>query len=79
MKKFLSFIKKEFLHIFRDVRTLIIIFGIPIAEILIFGFAINTDIKDARIAILDLSKDATTQQITNKLLSSGYFMRNNFV
>ncbi len=74
MKKFLSFIKKEFLHIFRDVRTLIIIFGIPIAEILIFGFAINTDIKDARIAILDLSKDATTQQITNKLLSSGYFM-----
>ncbi|MGE4290313.1 MAG: ABC transporter permease [Salinivirgaceae bacterium] len=74
MKRFLSFVKKEFLHIFRDVRTLIIIFGIPVAEILIFGFAINTDLKDARIAILDLSKDATTQRLTNKLLSSGYYI-----
>ncbi|HAM99007.1 MAG TPA: multidrug ABC transporter permease [Marinilabiliales bacterium] len=73
MKRFLSFVKKEFHHIFRDVRSLIIIFGIPVAEILIFGFAINTDLKDARIAILDKSKDVTTQQITNKLLSSGYF------
>ncbi len=74
MKRFLSFVKKEFHHIFRDVRSLIIIFGIPVAEILIFGFAINTDLKDARIAILDKSKDATTQRITNKLLSSGYFI-----
>ena len=56
MKRFLSFVKKEFHHIFRDVRTLVIIFGIPIAEILIFGFAINTDLKDAQIAILDKAK-----------------------
>lgn len=74
MKRFSSFVKKEFHHIFRDVRTLIIIFGIPIAEILIFGFAIRTDIKDARIAILDKSKDATTQKIINKLLSTDYFI-----
>jgi len=74
MKRFLSFIKKEFHHIFRDVRSLIIIFGIPIAEILIFGFAINTDLKDAKIAILDKSKDNVTQKITNKLLSSQYFV-----
>jgi ABC-2 type transport system permease protein len=74
MKRFISFIKKEFHHIFRDIRSLIIIFGIPVAEILIFGFAINTDLKDARIAILDKSKDPTTQRIINKLLSSGYFI-----
>lgn len=73
MKRFLSFVKKEFHHIFRDVRSLIIIFGIPVAEILIFGFAINTDLKDAHIAILDHAKDETSQRITNKLLSSGYF------
>ncbi|MDA3893228.1 MAG: ABC transporter permease [Salinivirgaceae bacterium] len=74
MKRFLSFIKKEFHHIFRDVRSLVIIFGIPVAEILIFGFAINTDLKDARIAILDKSKDATSQRLTNKILSSDYFI-----
>ncbi len=73
MNKFLNFVKKEFFHIFRDFRTLIIIFGIPIAEILIFGFAINTDLKDAQIAILDKSKDNTTQKITQRLLSSKYF------
>jgi len=74
MKRFLSFVRKEFYHIFRDSKTLIIIFGIPIAEILIFGFAINTDLKDAKIAILDKSKDNTTQKLTQKLLSSDYFI-----
>ena len=74
MKRFLSFVKKEFHHIFRDVRTLVIIFGIPIAEILIFGFAINTDLKDARIAILDKANDNTSQKLTQKILSSDYFI-----
>ncbi len=71
---FLAFVIKEFHHIFRDTKSLIIIFGIPIAEILIFGFAINTDLKDARIAILDQSKDATSQQLINKILASPYFI-----
>jgi len=74
MKRFLSFVKKEFHHIFRDVRTLVIIFGIPIAEILIFGFAINTDLKDAQIAILDKAKDNTSRKLTQKILSSDYFI-----
>jgi len=79
MKRFLSFVKKEFHHIFRDTRSLIIIFGIPVAEILIFGFAINTDLKDAHIAILDHSKDATTQRLTNKILSSDYFILDSYL
>ena len=79
MKRFLSFVKKEFHHIFRDVRSLIIIFGIPIAEILIFGFAINTDLKDAKIAILDKAQDATSQQVINKFLSSDYFILDRYL
>ena len=47
MKRFIGFVNKEFLHIFRDYRTLIILFGIPVAQILIFGFAVSTDIKNA--------------------------------
>jgi ABC-2 type transport system permease protein len=75
MKRFLGFVKKEFLHIFRDYRTLFIIFGIPAAQILIFGFAVSTDIKNAGVAFLDLSKDETTQKLTDKIISSGFFKR----
>lgn len=74
MKELSNFIKKEFKHILRDTRTLVILFGIPIIQILLFGYVISTDIKDAGIAVLDLSKDAVTQEITSKLVSSGYFV-----
>jgi len=74
MKQLLSFIKKEFYHISRDPRTMLILFGIPIAQLLIFGTVIKSEINDIHIAIYDQSKDKTTQQITNKILSSGYFI-----
>jgi len=74
MKQLRSFIKKEFFHIFRDARTMLILFGIPIAQLLIFGTVIKSEIKDVHVAIYDQSKDETTQQITNKILSSGYFI-----
>lgn len=74
MTNLTSFIKKEFFHIFRDPRTMLILFGIPIAQLLIFGTVIKSEINDIHIAIYDQSKDETTQQITNKLLSSGYFI-----
>jgi ABC-2 type transport system permease protein len=75
MKRFLGFVKKEFLHIFRDFRTLIILFGIPTAQILIFGFVVSTDIKDAPVAFLDFSKDEVTEKISDKMCSSGFFRR----
>lgn len=67
------FMKKEFLHIFRDPRTLLILFGMPVVQIILFGFAITNEIKNARIAILNPSKDYLSEQLVNKLLSSGYF------
>jgi ABC-2 type transport system permease protein len=75
MRRFFGFVKKEFLHIFRDYRTLIILFGIPVAQILIFGFAVSTDIKNAGVAFLDLSKDEVTEKLTNKIISSGFFRK----
>ena len=71
-----GFIIKEFYHIFRDVRTMVILFGMPVVQVLIFGFAITTEIKDAQIAILDQSKDHVTLELSNKLLSSEYFILN---
>jgi ABC-2 type transport system permease protein len=69
-----GFIIKEFFHIFRDVRTMIILFGMPVVQILLFGFALTNEIKNAHIAILDPSKDEMTREITNKIIASGYFM-----
>ena len=74
MKRFSGFIKKEIYHIFRDSRTLLILFGIPFAQILIFGYVITNDIKDVKIAVLDHSKDEVTTAIMDKILSSGYFI-----
>lgn len=73
MKRFLGFLRKEFRHIRRDKRTLLILLGMPVIQILLFGFAITNELHNADIAILDNSHDRSTQQITNKLLSSGYF------
>jgi len=74
MKRFWGFVVKEFFHIFRDFRTIIVLFGIPIAQILIFGYVISNEIRDVKIAILDQSKDIETTKITHKILSSGYFI-----
>lgn len=74
MNQLLGFVKKEFTHIFRDTRTMVILFGIPIIQLMLFGYVITTEIKDARIAILDYSNDNVTREIKNKILSSGYFI-----
>lgn len=74
-----GFIIKEFYHIFRDRRSLIILFGMPIAQILLFGFAITNEIKNVDIAILDRAHDNVTTEITQKLLSSGYFTLHDYL
>ena len=74
MKRFMGFIKKEFLHIFRDWRTMIVLFGMPIAQLVLFGYVITNEIKDAPVAILDPSHDTYSIDITKRLLSSEYFI-----
>ncbi len=69
-----AFIKKEFFHIFRDYRSMVILFGMPIVQVLLFGFAITNEINDAQIAILDHSKDVVTRELTQKIVSSNYFL-----
>jgi ABC-2 type transport system permease protein len=74
MKRFIGFVTKEFYHIFRDKRTLFILFGMPIAQIILFGFAITNEINNVNIAILDQSKDVATQKIIAKINASKYFV-----
>ncbi|MCX6269280.1 MAG: ABC transporter permease [Bacteroidetes bacterium] len=74
MKRFRGFVIKEFYHIFRDYRTLLILFGMPAVQLMLFGYVLTNEIKDAKIAIYDPSKDIVTRKISDKILSSGYFI-----
>lgn len=73
MKQLLTFIKKEFHHILRDTRSLLVLLGLPVVQLLIFGFAITSEVRNTNIAILDNSKDAATQNIITRVESSQYF------
>jgi ABC-2 type transport system permease protein len=73
MKQFFSFVKKEFYHIFRDKKTMFILLGMPIMQIIIFGFALTNEVKNSQIAILDYSKDAATSSLIQQLNASQYF------
>ena len=74
MKRFRGFVIKEFYHILRDYRTLLILFGMPAVQLLLFGYVLTNEIKDAKIAIYDPSQDVVTRKIREKILSSGYFI-----
>jgi ABC-2 type transport system permease protein len=69
-----GFIIKEFYHIFRDKRSLVILFGMPVVQILLFGFAITNEIRNVDIAILDKAHDKSSTLITQKMLSSDHFV-----
>lgn len=73
MKQFFAFVKKEFFHIWRDKKTMFILLGMPIVQIIIFGFALTNEVKNAKIAVLDNSKDAATVSLIQQLDASRYF------
>ncbi len=73
MKQFLSFVKKEFYHILRDKRTMIILLGMPIVQIIIFGFALTNEVKNSKIVILDNAKDNASASLIAQLDASNYF------
>lgn len=73
MNQFLILVKKEWLHIWRDRRTLFILIWMPIVQIILYGFALTNEVKNAQIAVFDQSKDATTSAIINEINASRYF------
>lgn len=73
MKQFISFVRKEFYHIFRDKRTMLILLVMPVIQIILFGFAITTEVNNTRVAVFDPSKDVTTERIKAKIQASQYF------
>ena len=72
-KRFMSFVGKEFNHILRDTRTLMVLLVMPVVMIVLFGFALSTEIKDVKVVVLDPSNDAATTRIINEIDASEYF------
>lgn len=73
LKRFMSFVGKEFNHILRDTRTLMVLLVMPVVMIVLFGFALSTEIKDVKVAVYDPSRDAATARIVNQIDASEYF------
>lgn len=73
MKQFLAFVHKEFLYIIRDSRTLLILIAMPVVQVLLFGFALRTDVDNVSLVILDHSRDDVTRRLTQSLENNPYF------
>src|SRR4051812_46185859 len=73
MKQLIVFVKKEFAHVLRDRKTLLILFGMPVMQILIFGFALSNEVKNSKIIVIDYAQDIASQQIISKIEASRYF------
>lgn len=69
----IQLIIKEAKHILRDKRTVMILFGMPIVMMILFGFAISTDIKNVRTVVVAASIDTQTRAIVDRLDASEYF------
>ncbi|HBX45619.1 ABC transporter permease [Limibacterium fermenti] len=72
--QFLAFVRKEFRHMFRDRKTLLILFGLPVVQILLFGFALTNEIKDSRIVICDYAKDEASRRIIERFAANNHFV-----
>src|SRR5690606_31818448 len=72
-KQFLSFVRKEFYHVFRDRKTLLMLFGLPIVQILLLGFALANEAENAKIVVCDYAKDQASQHLINSAEAGGQF------
>lgn len=73
MNQLIAFVRKEIYHIIRDKKTLLVLFGLPVIQILLFGFALSNEVKNTKLYILDMSKDIYSQQLSEKFHASKYF------
>jgi ABC-2 type transport system permease protein len=73
MSALTGLLRKECYHILRDRRTLSVIVFFPIAQVMLFGASVRTDVRNVRLAIVDPTPDATTLAIRNRFAATGVF------
>lgn len=73
MGGFLSFVKKEALHIVRDPRTMLIVLLMPVVQVLLFGFAMNTEVTDIEVAVVAPHPTEAVRQAVERIAANPYF------
>lgn len=64
---------KEFIQIFRDPKMKGMIFLTPIIQVLVFGYAVTTDVKHVAMAVYDLDNSVASRELVDRFVKSGYF------
>src|SRR5690349_10552146 len=73
MNALAGLLRKEVYHILRDRRTLVVVIALPIVQVVLFGYAIRTDVDRVRIAVVDPTPDAVTLAMRGRLDAAGVF------
>ena len=73
IRRLITIMRKEFLHLIRDSRTLVMMFFLPIFMLILFGYAVSFDVKDIPLAVLDHDKSAASRDFVSRFTNSGYF------
>lgn len=71
--RFISFVGKEFNHILRDTRTLMVLLVMPVVMIVLFGFALSTELKNVKVGVYTPSSDVFAQKLISRIDASEYF------
>ena len=79
LRTFISFVRKEFSHILRDTRTLMVLLVMPVVMILLFGFALSTELKSVKVAVYAPSMDVITERIVTQVDASPYFTVSHYI
>ncbi|RME73096.1 MAG: ABC transporter permease [Verrucomicrobia bacterium] len=72
-ERVLQILRKEFKIVFRDPRMRLVIFGVPVIQCLIFGYAVTMDVRDARLVVMDLDNTPASREVVSAFLGSPYF------
>jgi ABC-2 type transport system permease protein len=78
IQRLFSIVRKEFIHIKRDKASLIMALIMPILFILIFGYAVNTDVENIKLAVFDYDKTEISRDFIGKFSASNYFNVSNY-
>src|SRR3990172_8825186 len=74
MRPFLGLVKKEFIQVFRDRNMLRLIFVMPVIQLLLFGYVVNTDVKEIELDVYDFDQSAESRDLINSVKAGGYFI-----
>src|SRR4051812_9961967 len=72
-------VRKEFIQVFRDARTRGVVFLAPLIQVLVFGYAVSTDVRHVATAVYDLDQSAASRELITRFIKSGYFDASEFV